>query len=401
MPERAASIETVEQFDAHLDGKRLIVCVGPGGVGKTTVAASLALREAIRGRRVLVITIDPARRLAQALGIDGLGDAIIPIDLSELEAQGVEVRGKLAAAMFDQAESMDALMTRVSPDEQTRQGILSNRVYRAMAGSLARSHAYLAMERLHEVMSGDDYDLVVLDTPPARNALDILDAPGRLTRFLEDGVVKWFVTRERKGLAGRLLSGGGAAVTKLFGMVVGRDLLDETLAFFNVFYELRGGFRERAEAVQAMFREPSSSFVLVSSTETTHLDDARALAASVGSRRVALEFAIFNRAYERLEADPSLLRTTVPADLDAQLEAASAGISDPARALVPALRAAVAKAAAANASAVAAVESIAAELPGSCVRRMVPSADHDVSDLRGLAALAPHLATAPRVLADD
>lgn len=381
-------------FDADMDAKRLVVCVGPGGVGKTTVAAALALREARRGRKVLVITIDPARRLAQALGIDGLGDAIVPIDLSRLEAAGVEIRGELSAAMFDQAESMDALMERVSPDAQTRDGILQNRVYRAMAGSLARSHAYLAMERLHEVMQSGAYDLVVLDTPPARNALDILDAPGRLTRFLEDGVVKWFVQREKKGWAGRLLSGGGAAVTKLFGLVVGKDLLDETLAFFNVFYDLRAGFRERADEVQAMFREPTSAFVLVSSVDTTHLDDARALSGSVGSRQVRLRYAIFNRAYERLREDPRVLASEVGPALAEERERLSQ--DDPKlQTVLREMEALFETAARGNAAALAAVETLRDHLPQGCLTRMVPSADHDIADLEGLHALAPHLVAPP------
>lgn len=372
-----------------LASRRLAVCVGPGGVGKTTVAAAMALREARAGRRVLVLTIDPARRLAQALGLDGLGDAIKRIDISGLPGDAVP-GGSLSAAMFDQAQSMDDLMRRVSPDAATRDGILANRVYRAMAGSLARSHAYLAMERLHEVLQTGDYDLVVLDTPPARNALDILDAPGRLMRFLEEGVVKWFVTTERKGLAGRLLSGGSAAATKLFGMVVGKELLDETLAFFKLFYELRHGFRERAEDMQAVLREPSTAFMLVSSAESTHLDDARALAESITSRGVELRIAAFNRSYERLAQDGREIVTSYARDLPADARAVGIDGADRVEAL-EALASIMRHSAARNARAQTAVERLADDLPKACVTRMIPWLDHDIRDLGGLHELAPYL----------
>ena len=384
-------------FDAEMDARRLVVAVGPGGVGKTTVAAALALREAVRGRRVVVLTIDPAKRLAQAMGLEGLGDEIRRVDLGALRAQGVDVKGELSAAMFDQAESMDDLMTRLSPDAATRDGILRNRVYRAMAGSLARSHAYLATERLYEVMNSGQYDLVVLDTPPARNALDILDAPGRLNRFLEEGVVKWFVGKERKGLAGRLLSGGGAAMTKLFAMVVGEELMRETLDFFKVFYTLRDGFRDRADAVQASFRAPTTAFALVSSVDATHLDDARALAQSAASRGVRIDYAIFNRAYERLEADPQVLRVEVDPQLKNELDDLAAADPQWSEALRTALVERVREAAQLNAAGLRAAEELAHELPSSCARRIVPAADHDVRDIPGLWALTPALLDAPQL----
>lgn len=374
----------------RLADKRLVVCVGPGGVGKTTVAAALGLREAIKGRRVLVLTIDPARRLAQALGLDGLGDAIKEIDLSGLEPGSVAPGCSLSAAMFDQEQSMDDLMRRVSPDAATREGILHNRVYRAMAGSLARSHAYLAMERLYEVTQTGNYDLVILDTPPARNALDILDAPGRLMRFLEEGVVKWFVTTERAGWAGRILAGGSAAATKLFAMVVGKDLLDETLAFFRLFYQLRHGFRERAQEMQDMLRDDATAFLLVSSAETTHLDDARALAESIAQRGVELRIATFNRSYERLAKDDREIVTSYEHSLLglAGVSATEPGEIGSALEMVEGL---LRRSAAKNARAQMAVAALRPALPSQCMTRMIPWLDHDIRDLDGLVALGPYL----------
>ena len=155
---------------SRLASQRLLVCVGPGGVGKTTLAAALGVGAARRGKRVLVLTIDPAKRLASALGLDGLDDEIRPVDL-----HGDSATGSLHAAMLDTRASYDALITRIAPNEDARARILDNRVYNAFSRTLARSHAYVAMERLHEVMRDDTWDLVILDTPPLRSALDILD----------------------------------------------------------------------------------------------------------------------------------------------------------------------------------------------------------------------------------
>src|SRR5690606_23759175 len=231
---------TMSGIDELLMRQRLLVAVGPGGVGKTTVSAAIALRAAELGRRTLVLTIDPAKRLADALGLTGLDDRIREVPTDELRKSGVAVPGRLFAAMFDNAASMDTLMQRVAPDADTRDKVLRNRVYRAMAGTLARSHAYLAMERLHEVMSSGHYELVILDTPPARNALDILDAPSRLATFLEEGVVKWFVRADKgRGLRAKLMQSSGAAALKLFEVVVGKDLAHETIGFFEAFAGMR------------------------------------------------------------------------------------------------------------------------------------------------------------------
>ena len=171
-----------------LQEQDLLVAVGPGGVGKTTISAAMGLEAARMGRNTLVLTIDPAKRLAQALGLTGLDDQVQEVATDELRGDGVEVPGKLYAAMLDTGRSFDALMARVAPTAQARERILNNRVYRAMAGTLARSHAYIAMERLYEAMADPRFDLVILDTPPTRNAIEILDAPGVLTAFLEENV---------------------------------------------------------------------------------------------------------------------------------------------------------------------------------------------------------------------
>ena len=389
-------------LDALIEGRSLLVAIGPGGVGKTTISAAIALRAAVLGRRTLVLTIDPARRLADALGLTGLDDRIREVPLDGLREAGVTVPGSLHAAMFDNATSMDALMTRVAEDEETRTKILQNRVYRAMAGTLARSHAYLAMERLHEVMSSGDYDLVVLDTPPARNALDILDAPSRLATFLEEGVIKWFVRpTASKGWRARLLQGSGAAAIKLFEVVVGKQLARETVAFFEAFSTLREGFYERAEAIQRSLRAEGTSFVLVSSTDETHLEDAEALAHGVSERGVNIDAAVFNRAYTRVARAQPLEIVCEAGERDVDGLAARLVADEPSRREREAVRELLARlhevrrtASADNRRALAAVERLSSQLPAEVLRVLVARLDGDIRDLPGLHAIAPYLAAA-------
>lgn len=386
-------------IDELLLRQRLLVAIGPGGVGKTTISAAIALRAAELGRRTLVLTIDPAKRLADALGLTGLDDRIREVPTDDLRKQGVPVPGKLYAAMFDNATSMDALMTRVAPDAHTRDQVLRNRVYRAMAGTLARSHAYLAMERLHEVMHTGDYDLVILDTPPARNALDILDAPSRLATFLEEGVVKWFAKQNQgKGLRARLMQTSGAAATKLFEVVVGTELARETMAFFEAFYGMREGFHARAAAIQATLRAKDTSFVLVSSADATHLADAEALATGVAERGVGIRVAVFNRSYERLtHADPLAI---VDAAGTLDVEATSRLLfedelhrseRETMHSLLTSLHDVRTQAAAANHRALASIERLAKLLPKDVLTLIVARLDGDIRDLPGLHALAPYL----------
>jgi anion-transporting ArsA/GET3 family ATPase len=389
----------VTTLDELLQSQRLLVSVGPGGVGKTTVSAAIALRAAELGRRTLVLTIDPAKRLADALGLTGLDDRIREVPTTSLASAGVRVAGSLHAAMFDNATSMDSLMARVAPDPATRDKVLRNRVYRAMAGTLARSHAYLAMERLYEVMNSGKYDLVVLDTPPARNALDILDAPSRLASFLEEGVVKWFAGQKSGGgWRAKLMQTSGAAATKLFEVVVGKELTEETIGFFDAFYGMRAGFHERAEAIQKILRAKDTSFVLVSSADATHLADAEALARGITSRGVPIRVAVFNRSYERLIQDrpleivgeageldiPSALRQLFHGELD-HIE------REAMRSLLASLHAVRKAAAGGNARAIADIRKLAAVLPKDVLMLIIARLDADVRDLPGLHAMGPYL----------
>lgn len=269
----------------------LIVCVGPGGVGKTTTAAALALRAAQGGKRALVLTIDPAKRLADALGLDGLDDAV--------HRRAVGEGGTLGAAMLDTKASYDALIARIASAEQQAE-IFGNRVYGAFSRTLARSHAYVAAERLHDVLASGEWDLVVLDTPPTRSALEILDAPGRLAQFLDSRVLRFFLEDRGQG-RGASLSAlaqmGSAAALRLLERLAGESIVGELLAFFGVLSSLRDGFHARAEAVRARLVDPTTRFVLVASGSPTSLDDAGHLARELAARGSPIAAVIFNRAY--------------------------------------------------------------------------------------------------------
>lgn len=367
-----------------LRDRSLLVCVGPGGVGKTTVAAALALQAARAGRRTLVLTIDPARRLAAMLGLDGLDDAVRPVP-----AELVGASGSLDAAMLDTRASYDALIHRIAADPEHRQRILDNRVYRVMSRSFGTAHAYVAMERLHDVL-GAGYDLVVLDTPPTRNALDILDAPGRLATFLEQGVAKWFIRDPGEGLRGRMLARGGAAATRLLGKIAGEALVHELGEFFAVFVGLQSGFQQRAEQIQRTLRADSSAFVLVSSALAPNLADARFLHDGLVARGVEVSAAVFNRAYTPLTDDPDEIVTTTPP----RLGEAHFTVADPRRRLLAELDRLRAAIAADNLLAARAVAQFAAQLAPGCLKVQVPSFPGELRDLAALAELGDRLCAA-------
>lgn len=278
-------------IDALLRRQRLVVCVGPGGVGKTTVAASLALRAGALGRRALVLTVDPARRLADALGLhESARDA--------REHHVPTARGApVFAAMLDTHAAYDALVRRIAPDAETRDRILSNRVYRAFSRTLARSHAYVAMERLHHAMHEQDgvgrprFDLIVLDTPPTRSALEILDAPGSLARFADERVAPFLASA-----GARALRPSARLASRLLSVLAGTELSAQLTEFLAAFIPLREGFASRAAQMSEALVAPSTSFVLVTAALGPHVEDARYLREGLESRGVPLALTLFNRA---------------------------------------------------------------------------------------------------------
>ena len=255
-------------MDQWMEGTRLVVCVGAGGVGKTTTAATLGLSGALRGRHAMVLTIDPARRLANSLGLTAIGNEETPIDLSHLKATG-----SLHAMMLDSKSTFDGLIERIATDEEARKRILGNHIYRHMADTFAGSQDYMATEKLYDIVNSGKYDLVVLDTPPVKNALDFLESPGRLVNFLDERVLNWFLQPANQGGFGRRwMMGTTAVVYKLLGAVFGEDFLDDLTQFFRDFSGLYGGFRERHESIMALFHDPHTSFVTVCAPTESSLD---------------------------------------------------------------------------------------------------------------------------------
>ncbi len=280
-------------LDTLVGTKRLLVCVGSGGVGKTTSAAAIALRAALQGRRVLVLTIDPARRLANSLGLSEFGNTEVRIDLGE------RATGELWAMMLDAPSTLDDVIRRVAKDDATRDAIFANTIYRHMSGSFSGSQEYMATERLYDVHRSDRYDLIVLDTPPVKNALDFLDSPGRLARFLDRQIMKWFLTpyEEEKVFGKRLIMGTSAVVYRLLGHIFGREFLDELSLFFALFRDLYDGFRERHEAVGRLFAASSTAFLVVSAPTEPSVDVARFFLSELRARTLPVGGVIVNQVH--------------------------------------------------------------------------------------------------------
>lgn len=293
------------------DDCRLAFCVGVGGVGKTTFAAALGLREAMRGRSVLVLTADPARRLADALGIRGIRD--VP---SDIPLPGASQGGELHAAMLETKASADEIIRRAAHDEARAQRVLDNRIYQAFSSTLARSHAYAAMERVHETVHDPRYDLVVVDTPPAQSSIEILDAPVRLVRFLDQRVVRWFLQASGDTSQGP----GGSIAQRLLRTVGGDSLVSALTEFLTEMAFLREGFAIRAKEVRDLMRSSSTTFLLVSSPDSVGLQSARSVAAEVSARDFELAYLVFNRAFipevdlsgDHLAALPARLHDLAP-----------------------------------------------------------------------------------------
>jgi len=284
--------------------RKLVVCVGSGGVGKTTTAAAIGLQAAIQGRKVLVLTIDPARRLANSLGLSRFGNDETQIDLSALP----EAKGELWAMMLDQQQTFDDLIARIAPSDERRDAILNNRVYRATADNISGSQDYMATEKLYDVVESGRYELVVLDTPPVKNALDFLEAPGRLARFLDKRVMKWFLSPyDKERVFGRLLTSTSAVVFRLLSHVFGREFLDDLAEYFQHFRDLYDGFRERQEAVVEMFHDRRrTSFFIVCAPNGPSTEVARFFLDELRVRRMPNPGIIVNQRHltqgERLDA---------------------------------------------------------------------------------------------------
>ena len=300
-PPRSPSSSAGGGLNAALVGRKIVVVCGTGGVGKTTISAALALAAARTGRRVLVMTIDPARRLASSLGIDArLGEATaISLDALPAEDADLPEGASLHAMMLDAKSTWDGVVRRFAPNAQSRDRILANRFYQRAAGSLAGSQEYMAMEKLLEVVRSDHYDLVVLDTPPTRNALDFLDAPSRMLGILEDSIIKWIAPKSGRFSASRagarLFGRGQHAMFSVFERFIGSEVLSGISEFISSFSGLLDGMRSRASDVMALLSGDETAFVLVASPSRISMDEAMYFHDRLGESGIQVRALVVNR----------------------------------------------------------------------------------------------------------
>ena len=287
---------TTDDVRDVIDASTVIVCCGSGGVGKTTTAAVLGLEAARRGRRAVVVTIDPARRLADALGLDG-GLASEPQRIELGSRADSDGDGELWAMMLDTAATFDGLVRRHADSDEQIERILTNPFYRNIAGALSGTQEYMAAETLHQLHADERFDLVIVDTPPSRNALDFLEAPGVLARFLDHRLFRLLMLPTRGGL--KVIGVATQPILKAIGKVVGSDVLADSVAFFQAFAGMETGFRERADDVVQLIRAPGTSFVIVASPRHDTIDEAVWFATQLVEQGVGVTSAIVNRTHPR------------------------------------------------------------------------------------------------------
>jgi anion-transporting ArsA/GET3 family ATPase len=301
-------------LETLLTEKKTIVVVGPGGVGKTTTSAALAVHAARLGLKVLVLTVDPARRLASSLGLKELGNREIEIDPAHFEEAGVPLApgpsgrpGQLFGMMLDVKSTFDDLIRRHAPTAATRDKILGNPFYVQASSALAGSQEYMAMEKLYELREKRAYDLIVLDTPPTANALDFLDAPDRLEDFMGSQTAKMLVQGAKAaGRFGLGLLKLNTIIVRGLNRFVGADMLLNLLDFIQSLHELYAGFKERAGRVRAILRGPDVSFLVVTSTDPAAIDEAGFLSAQLERNRMPFDGMIVNRVRESRVPDAAL-----------------------------------------------------------------------------------------------
>jgi len=300
-----------------------VICAGPGGVGKTTTSAAIATGMAARGLKVGVVTIDPAKRLANALGLNRLENDPKRVDPERLANHGLEFApgGELWAMTLDPKRTFDALIERLAPDDRTREEIFDNRIYQELSNAIAGSQEFTAIAKLHELDQEGDFDLLVLDTPPSRNALDFLDAPGRLVQFFQGRAVRLFL--RPAGFGGRLVGAGTGVVFSVMKRATGIDLLEDLGVFFRSIGGLVDGIAERARSVGALLEDPGTAFVIVTSPEHEPVEEALHFHGKLREARMAFAGLVVNRVrIERPMAVPAGLREELGDDLAGRVQAA-------------------------------------------------------------------------------
>ena len=318
-------------IEEMLDKKKIIVCAGPGGVGKTTIAASIALRAAEHGKKTAVLTIDPARRLAQSLGLHELSNQPRKVNRRKFTAAGLEPRGELYAMMLDTKTTFDELVLHHAPTPEQAERIIANRFYRNISSTLSGTQEYMAMEKLYELHARGTYDLIVVDTPPTRNALDFLDAPRRLTDFFESRVLRWFLVPYTRagGRMMRVANVAAVAFLRLAKRIVGSEVLNDTAEFFANLEGMYDGFKQRARQVAALLRSNQTSFVVVTSPAAEAITEAAYFATRLSESGLPFGALVANRIHpvfgDGVTATPRQMRALEAGTPSAQLLARLVG----------------------------------------------------------------------------
>ncbi len=356
---------------------RVVICCGSGGVGKTTLSASLALKWALAGQRVCVLTIDPARRLADSLSVGDIGNTAVPVPLDGLAAAP---GGALDAMMLDSKATFDELVRRFSGSAATTERILANRYYQFASTRLGGSHEYMAMERLYQLWRDGDYDVIVLDTPPTREALDFLRAPDRMSALMDEGILRWLVMpASRSGW--RALELGSEALSRVLKRVMGEGTISEIAEFFEVFRDLWDGFHARSVDVQGLLRQPQTRFLLVTSPAPTARGDALFFIDQLVAKELPFGGFLVNRVVRPPLHDlsPGRLPSHGPLPADRWRSVLATLFQ------APDLRRRQAS------DHAAAVHALREAGPAGAPCWTIPDQARDLHDLPGLASLAPHL----------
>ena len=378
-------------LDHLLAGREMVLVAGSGGVGKTTIAAALGIAAATRHRgRTLVLTVDPARRLASALGLDEFGNTPVRIDPDAFAEAGVVARGELWVAMLDTKAGWDELISRHAPDAEVRDAVLANPLYENITSRFVHSHEYLAMEQLHDLHASGEFDLVIVDTPPSRNALSILDAPSRMVEFFGSRLLRWLTVPYRS----RLFTVASRPFYQVADRVLGSRFLQDIADFFVLFQAMERGFVRRAREVEALLGDPRTAFVVVTTLETAPSHEARFLARALLDRGMSLGAVIANRVLPESLADP--------AAADAAVALAESADGDLATAVAQQLGAPRQVVASVITQVAEGFDDVALVAAGESDRRAelaaltptlvtVPWLEGDIHDLSGLGELAAHL----------
>jgi anion-transporting ArsA/GET3 family ATPase len=380
-------------LEALLASKEMVLVTGSGGVGKTTIAAALGVTAATHlGGRVLVLTVDPARRLADALGIGALGNVAVRVPDEAFEQVGVTPHGELWAAMLDTKAGWDELIRRHAPDDQIRDAVLSNPLYENITSRFVHSHDYLAMEQLHELHSSGEYDLIVVDTPPSRNALAVLDAPGRMKEFFGSRLLRWLTVPYRS----RLFTAASKPFYQVADRILGSRFLQDIAEFFVLFQAMEKGFVRHADEVEQLLGDHRTTFVVVSTLEAAPTHEATFLARELVRRDFHLGAIVANRVLP-----PAFKSRDAATSADRLAAAVPDGLGDQVARQLDADAAVVAGVLTEIATRFHDIAVVAtrederrAELAEhSSLVLAVPTLDRDVNDVADLLALAEHLRT--------